>query len=192
MEVGVTGNLLAWLTKDQQAFARSLVDSGRYSSVEDVLQAGLELLHAEIDGESGAMGTLRATIESRLKGPTISTEEMETRVAAIVAGKRQTVSVAAKRDPNRCPIHPGALLRDDLLPAIGKPTPEIANLLGIPRHHLDEILREDRPVSAAVAVRFGKMFGNRPLMWVRMQAAYDTWHAVREVDVSGIPTIRGA
>ncbi|MFS2151451.1 HigA family addiction module antitoxin [Rhizobium sp. Rhizsp42] len=187
----MTGNLLAGLTKDQLAFARSLVDSGRYSSVEDVLQAGLELLHEEIEGEIGAMETLRATIESRLKRPTISTEEMETRVAAIVAGKRQTVSVSAMRDPNRCPIHPGALLRDDLLPAIGKPTSEIANLLGISRQDLDEILREESPVSVAVAVRFGKMFGNGPLMWIGMQAAYDVWHAVREVDVSGIPTLRG-
>jgi hypothetical protein len=27
-------------------------------------------------------------------------------------------------------------------------------------------------------------------VWVRMQAAYDTWHAEREEDVSGIPTLR--
>lgn len=101
-------------------------------------------------------------------------------------------SFVAKRNPNRCPTHPGALLRDDILPAIGRPKTEIANLLGISRQHLYEILSEDRPVSAAVAVRLGKMFGNGPLMWIRMQAAYDAWHAVREIDVSGIPTLQVA
>lgn len=101
-------------------------------------------------------------------------------------------SFAAKRNPDRCPTHPGALLRDDILPSIGKPKTEIARLLGISRQHLYEILREDRPVSASVAVRLGKMFGNEPLMWIRMQAAYDAWHAVREVDVSNIPTLKVA
>ncbi|MCM2442795.1 HigA family addiction module antidote protein [Agrobacterium vitis] len=101
-------------------------------------------------------------------------------------------SIAAKRNPNRCPTHPGALLRDVILPAIGKPKTEIAGLLGISRQHLHEVLAEERPVSAAVAVRFGKMFGNGPLFWIRMQAAYDAWYAEREIDVSGIPTLHVA
>jgi addiction module HigA family antidote len=101
-------------------------------------------------------------------------------------------SVAAKRNPNRCPTHPGALLREDLLPSIGKPKTEIAKLLGISRQHLYEILSEDKPVSASVAVRLGKMFGNGPLLWIRMQASYDAWHAEQEVDVSSIPTLRVA
>jgi addiction module HigA family antidote len=51
-------------------------------------------------------------------------------------------------------------------------------------------LRERKPVSPAVAVRLGKLFGDGAGVWVRMQAAYDTWHAEREEDVSGIPTLR--
>lgn len=101
-------------------------------------------------------------------------------------------SFTAQRNPDRCPTHPGALLREDILPAVGKPKTEIASLLGISRQHLYDILREDRPVSASVAVRLGKLFGNGPLLWVRMQAAHDAWHAVREVDVSGIPTLKVA
>ncbi|CAN7687697.1 MAG: HigA family addiction module antitoxin [Rhizobium sp.] len=101
-------------------------------------------------------------------------------------------SVVAKRNPNRCPTHPGALLREDLLPAIGKPKTEIAHLLGISRQHLYEILNESKPVSAAVAVRLGKMFGNGPLLWMRMQAAFDAWHAEKEIDVSDIPTLQVA
>ena len=50
-------------------------------------------------------------------------------------------------------------------------------------------LAERKPVSPEVAVRLGKLFGDGPGVWVRMQAAYDTWHAERAVDVSAIPTL---
>ena len=96
----------------------------------------------------------------------------------------------AKRNPHRCPTHPGALLREEVIPATGKTKAEIAQLLGISRQHLYDILRERKPVSPAVAVRLGKLFGDGTGVWVRMQAAYDTWHAERKEDVSGIPTLR--
>jgi antitoxin HigA-1 len=96
----------------------------------------------------------------------------------------------AKRHPGRCPTHPGALLREDVIPATGRSKTEIAHMLGISRQHLYDILRERKPVSPAVAVRLGKLFGDGAGVWTRMQAAYDTWHAERVEDVSGIPTIR--
>ena len=95
----------------------------------------------------------------------------------------------AKRDSNRCPLHPGALLREEVIPATGRTKVEIASLLGISRQHLYDILSEKKPVSPAVAVRLGKLFGNGPEIWSRMQAAHDTWHAQRVVDTSAIPTI---
>jgi addiction module HigA family antidote len=96
----------------------------------------------------------------------------------------------AKRNPSRCPTHPGALLRDDILPAVARSKVEIAGLLGISRQHLYDILRERKPVSPTIAVRLGKLFGDGAGIWTRMQAAYDTWHAERDEDVSKIPTIR--
>ena len=98
----------------------------------------------------------------------------------------------ATRDPNRCPSHPGELLRDDIIPANARSKAEIARLLGISRQHLYDILDEEKPVSPAVAVRLGKLFGDGAGVWIRMQGAYDAWHAEREVDVSAIPTIRVA
>jgi len=94
----------------------------------------------------------------------------------------------AVRNPDRAPSHPGALI-DDILPATGKSKTEIAALLGISRQQLYDIIGEKKPVSAQVAVRLGKLFGNGPQLWADMQSAYDTWHAEREVDVSGIPTL---
>ncbi len=98
----------------------------------------------------------------------------------------------AKRDSKRCPLHPGALLREEVIPATGRTKVEIASLLGISRQHLYDILSEKKPVSPAVAVRLGKLFGNGPDLWSRMQAAHDTWHAQRVVDTSAIPTIHAS
>lgn len=100
--------------------------------------------------------------------------------------------VMAVRDNSRCPAHPGELLAEDILPAIGRPKAEIARLLGISRQHLYDILDQKKPVSPQIAVRLGKMLGNGPGLWVRMQAAYDVWHAEREIDVSTIPTLHAA
>jgi addiction module HigA family antidote len=95
------------------------------------------------------------------------------------------------RPMERCPSHPGALL-DDIIPATGKSKAEIARLLGISRQHLYDIIREKKAVSPPVAARLGKMFGDGASIWLRMQAAYDAWHAEREVDVSNVPTLKAA
>lgn len=95
----------------------------------------------------------------------------------------------AKRSPDRCPTHPGAVLRETVIPATRKSKTEIAVLLGISRQHLYDLLEERKPVSAAMAARLGKLFGNGAGMWHRMQSAYDIWHAEREVDLSKIPTL---
>jgi len=100
--------------------------------------------------------------------------------------------IVAKRNPKRCPTHPGELLREVIIPATGRTKTEIASLLGISRQHLHDILEARKPVSPAVAVRLGKLFGDGAGVWVRMQAAYDTWHAEQTVDVKSIPTIRAA
>jgi addiction module HigA family antidote len=101
---------------------------------------------------------------------------------------------AAKRDPNRCPTHPGELLRKEVIPATGKTKTEIAALLGISRQHLYDILEERKPVSPAVAVRLGKLFGDGAGVWARMQSAHDTWRAERELaaEIKKIPTLKPA
>lgn len=49
-----------------------------------------------------------------------------------------------------------------------------------------------KPVTAEMAVRLAKMFGGSAESWIRMQAAYDAWHAERAVDVSNIPRLEAA
>jgi addiction module HigA family antidote len=100
---------------------------------------------------------------------------------------------AAKRDPNRCPTHPGALLRE-VISATDRSKAEIAALLGISRQHLYDILKERKPISPTVAVRLGKLFGDGAGVWVRMQGAYDTWRAERDLaqEIKNIPRLKPA
>lgn len=98
---------------------------------------------------------------------------------------------AAVRNPNRPPSHPGELL-DEIIPATGRTKAAIAELLGISRQHLHAIISGRKPVSPDVAARLGKLFGDGAAVWLRMQAAHDAWHAERDVDTSGIPTIKAA
>ena len=93
------------------------------------------------------------------------------------------------RDPKRCPTHPGEILREIVLPALDLPKTTLADHLGISRQTLYELLGEKQPVTPQMAVRIGKLLGNGPIIWLNLQAAYDLWHATRDVDVSAIPTL---
>jgi antitoxin HigA-1 len=92
------------------------------------------------------------------------------------------------------PVHPGELLREDVLPALGRPKTEIARLLGISRQTLYDLLMERQPITAPMALRIGKLVGNGPDLWVNMQRAYDLEMAEREMgaEIEKIPTLREA
>jgi addiction module HigA family antidote len=99
---------------------------------------------------------------------------------------------AVRRDPNRPPVHPGALLREDVMPAIGEPMMTVAKKLGVTRQHLHRILAEKAPITPEMAIRLGKFYGNGPDLWLRMQQAYDLWHAERALrhEIAKIPTAK--
>ena len=96
------------------------------------------------------------------------------------------------RDPERCPSHPGIILREDVIPSTGLSKAEIARRLKLSRQHLYDILNEKKPVTPNVAVRIGHLFGGGGAMWLRLQSAHDLWHAERETDVSDIQPLQAA
>ena len=81
-------------------------------------------------------------------------------------------------------------MREDILPALRMSKTAVARALGISRQTLYDILNERQPVTAEMAVRFGKLFGNGAAFWINLQRARDLAIAERTVDVSGIPTLQ--
>ena len=79
---------------------------------------------------------------------------------------------------NRCPTHPGAILREDVLPQLtGMSVSAFARNLGISRQTLHAVLAERSGVSAEMALRLGALLGNGAQLWVDMQSKYDLWQA---------------
>src|SRR5215471_19195805 len=101
------------------------------------------------------------------------------------------IEYPARRGPKRPPMHPGVLLRDDVLPALGKDKKEIARLLGVTRQTLHNILRGKQPVTAAMALRLGKLCGNGPTLWLNLQRDVDLWQQGRRLSkaIERIPTL---
>ena len=92
--------------------------------------------------------------------------------------------------PRRAPTHPGALLREIVLPALRMSVTDAAKHLRITRQQLHRVLAEDSAISPEMAVRLGKFCGNGPDLWIRMQEAYDLWQAKKKLakEVARIPT----
>src|SRR4030067_2396221 len=82
-----------------------------------------------------------------------------------------------KRPVSRPPVHPGEILREDVLPALGLSGSEAARRLGISRQQLHRVLACTHPITTEMALRIGKFAGNGPGLWLRMQQAYDLWYA---------------
>lgn len=101
------------------------------------------------------------------------------------------MTITAKANPNRCPPHPGEVIAD-ILDDLDYNKSAIAQMLGISRQQLHAILAGRKPISPETAARLGKLLGNGPALWLRLQAAHDAWHAEREVDVSAVPALRVA
>jgi antitoxin HigA-1 len=84
---------------------------------------------------------------------------------------------AVQRPLKRPPLHPGEVVREDVLPALGLSVSEAARRLGVSRQQLHRILACTHPITTEMALRIGRLAGNGPGLWLRMQQAHDLWHA---------------
>ena len=71
------------------------------------------------------------------------------------------------------PIHPGGIVKEDILPSVGLSITAAAKALGVSRQMLHDILAQRRPMSAVMCLRVARLFGGSPEVWMRLQAAYD-------------------
>ena len=78
------------LTDEQQAFARALVESGRYASLSAVLQHGIDLLRQRMDAGELETAALRELLSRRREGAFVGAKGMDARLAEMIADRRRT------------------------------------------------------------------------------------------------------
>ncbi len=71
------------------------------------------------------------------------------------------------------PIHPGEILREDVLKELGLSANAFAKALGVPANRVTGILHGKRAVSADTAMRLARYLGSTPEFWLDLQTAYD-------------------
>jgi addiction module HigA family antidote len=83
------------------------------------------------------------------------------------------------------PIHPGEILREDLMRPLGITVSALARDIGVPANRISQIVNGKRALSADTALRLGKYFGMSPEIWLDLQSDYElrvarrtTWKAV--------------
>jgi len=86
------------------------------------------------------------------------------------------------RNPNRKPTHPGAVLREDVLPALNMTQVEFAKRLQVSRLTVSELLHEKRACSPDMAARLGRLLNTSPESWLAMQTAVDMWTVNQDKD----------
>ena len=87
---------------------------------------------------------------------------------------------------SRCPTHPGEILREDSLPALGLSVVAFARALGVSRQMVHGLLAERYAVSPEMAVRLGALFGNGPQLWMDMQTRRDVCASLPPAEQAGL------
>jgi len=77
------------------------------------------------------------------------------------------------------PVHPGEVLAD-VLEDIEMTQTRFAEILGVSRRSVNEIVLGQRPITVDMAIRIGKALGNGPQLWLNLQQKVDIWDAVQK------------
>ncbi len=90
----------------------------------------------------------------------------------------------AQRKHKTIAAHPGEILRTEFLEPMGISIYQLAKALHFPGIYA--IMREERAISADVALRLGKYFGMTPQFWMNLQTDYDLRRAAATAPLSKI------
>ena len=78
-------------------------------------------------------------------------------------------------------IHPGEILREDILPEIKMSESKLAEHLNISRMTVNRLVKDRQAVTPDMALRLGKLFGNSPDFWLNLQSTYDLKKAEQSI-----------
>ena len=89
----------------------------------------------------------------------------------------------------RKPVHPGNVLKEDVLAPLGLTVTEAATDLGVSRKALSELINEKASLSPDMAIRIAKATNTSPESWLNMQSKLDLWTSEqKELKVIPFPT----
>ena len=71
------------------------------------------------------------------------------------------------------PIHPGEILKTELMEPYGLSGNALSRLLSIPSNRITEIVNGERGISIDTALRLSKCFGMSAQMWMNLQTEYE-------------------
>lgn len=86
-----------------------------------------------------------------------------------------------ERPIRRPPTHPGELMQEILEEQVRLPIIEAARRMQVSRQSLHAVLAGKSAVTADMALRFGRLTGAEPTLYVQMQARRDLWEAERRL-----------
>lgn len=69
-------------------------------------------------------------------------------------------------------VHPGEFLKE-MLEDVGTSQAEFARTIGVSSMRISHVVKGTRPVTAELALLFGKAFEQSPQYWLNLQSAYD-------------------
>ena len=78
----------------------------------------------------------------------------------------------------RKPTHPGEILREEFMEEMGISVAQLAEMLGVSRQTVNELVHERRSLSPDMALRLGKLFGMSPQSWMNLQRNTDLWESL--------------
>lgn len=84
--------------------------------------------------------------------------------------------------PTKNPPHPGRIVRQDCIEALDLTVTRTAEILGVTRQALNNLVNERAGLSAEMAIRLEKAGWSTADTWLRLQAAYDLSRARRHQD----------
>ena len=76
------------------------------------------------------------------------------------------------KKPPISPVHPGVYLKE-LITELNLSQYRLARELGVPAMRINHVVNGKRPVTADLALRLGRYFGQNPRYWINLQCRYD-------------------
>lgn len=82
------------------------------------------------------------------------------------------------RMTKRKPAGVGEILTEEFMEPLGLTQAALAEAMGVPRKHVNELCNDRRTVTAATALILARVFGNSPDFWLNVQRRTDLWQTL--------------